>query len=93
MLGDFDSGEVEDGCGEVDELDHALDPGAGLGGGEVLPVFGNVNDHGNLKAIVVGVALAAGEDAAVVAVVEDEGVIEEAVGFELCDDLTDLGVG
>ena len=49
----------------------------------MLPVFWNGNNHGNAQAALIGVAFAARHHTAVIAVVEDEGIIEKVIFFEL----------
>ena len=58
----------------------------------MLPLFRDVDDHGDAHAGVVKVALAAWSRAAVVAVVENDGVISEAVFLELGEDAADFGI-
>ena len=91
-LGRLQAGEVEQGGAEVDEADEAVDAGAELAIEEVFAIFGDADGERDVEAALVDVAFAAGEHAAVVAEVEDEGVLQEAVLLQPGDDLADLVV-
>ena len=89
----FQPGEREHGGSEINEGDNLIAGFPGGKGGESLPLLGNVNDHGNTDAAVVEVSFPPGSGAAVITIVKNEGVVSEAVFFELCENLTDLLVG
>ena len=88
--GDVDAGKVEDGGAEVDELDKSFCAGARGGVDQVFEVVGDADDEGHVKAGLVGVTLAAGKHAAVIAEVKDEGVLEQAVRLKFVDERADL---
>ena len=69
-----------------------LPPGCVFLGRELPPFFGNRNDHWHVQAGVVRRAFAAGHAGAVVAEVEDDRVVGQAVGFQLAEDLPRLAV-
>ena len=58
----------------------------------MLPVFWNGNNHRNAQTAFISVAFAASHHAAVIAVVEDESVVEELVLFELLEESSHLRV-
>lgn len=87
------AGEGEKGGGKVDEADDFVGFFIKGGRGEVGPFFGDVDDHGDADAGVVEISFSTRSGAAVVTVVEDDGVFGEAVTFELGEDLADSGVG
>jgi hypothetical protein len=78
--GRFDTGETEHGGREIDETDHAVGLAAGLIflGREVAPFLREVDDERNVETGVGRPAFAAGHAAAVIAVVENNGVLGEA---------------
>ena len=75
----FEASKGEEGRGEIDEGDDFITDAAVFESAEVLPFFGDVEGHWDADSGVVEVALAAWGRAAVVAVVENDGVISEAV--------------
>ena len=94
MSGQVSSGDCQDGFGDVDELGEAVAGGTGgvAFGGEVLPLFGEMNDEGDAGAGVVEVAFGADGDAAVVGAVNDDGVFSLAHFFESLEELADAAI-
>ena len=92
--GNGQAGQAQNGGREVDEADEcgrSVWPGLAprrRGGG----TFRESDEQGHLEPAIVQHALAARQAAAVVAVEEDDGVVGQAVGFELVEDLADFGV-
>jgi hypothetical protein len=72
---------------EIDKADEAvgLHTGAVFLGREVFPVRREIDDHRHLEAGVAGPALVARHAAAVVGVVENDGVIGETCFFEFLE--------
>ena len=88
-----DAGELEDSGAEIDEADETGDAVAEARAfDEVLEVLGHADDERHVEAGFVGVAFAARHHATVIAEVEDEGVLEHAVGLELGDGVGDDAV-
>ena len=79
VLGDLQAGEREHRRGEIDEVHRILDARPRGGRGEMTPLGRVVDDERHVHAALLQEALAAREHAAVVAVIEDDGVLREAV--------------
>ena len=92
LRGGVDPGEGKDGGRKIDEGDRLGRTLAGLERGEVAEFFRDADDHGDSHARLLEVAFAARKHAAMVRVVENDGVVRETGFLEFLENLPDLGV-
>ncbi len=88
--GGVQPGQVHDCGGEVHEAHRLRQPAARLGGRQVLPLLRKPHNERHTGAGIEQVALAAGQHAAVVAVVENDGIVRHAALLQLLDPPADL---
>ena len=83
MIGDVDTGETEDGWGEVDEAYEPIRRLAGRCGCPAFVFLRESDDEGDLEAHFPDPFLDAGHAGTVVGEEEDDGIVGESVFFEL----------
>ena len=94
VAGNAQAGQAEHGGGQIHEADQPVADTSGLVSlrSQMGPALGEVHEHGHVQPRVVGPALGARHARAVVTEVEDDRVVGQAIGFELGQDASHLGV-
>ena len=90
VFGDIDFCQRKKGGSEIHEGDGFGDALAGLEGREMLEFFRNTDEQGNFDTGFLEIAFSAWQDATMIRVVENNGILREFGCFELRKDFTDF---